>query len=305
MTVSIPIATYNRAKFLTECLDSIMAQTYQDFEVIIVDDASTDNTSEVVSRYGSRVKYVRQPQNQGFIRTFVHASSLCTGKYETYFGDDDVLTPEFIERGVTVLESDPSIGKFCTDCYMIDPRGNRIGSETYLHAYQRKTGKVTLYDLLEFGCFVHLGINRRSVVESIGHYDPAFTHAADYDLYLRMTGAGYSIYFLNEPLLYYRIHPNMRSHRESEMWTETIRIMELNAARFPQAAQALGHKLEKRLGMNKAWLAVRLFWEGQFGRALRFGLSATRHYVPAVPIGAAQMAVSKLKGKRSVYRLSD
>jgi glycosyltransferase involved in cell wall biosynthesis len=305
MRVSIPIATYNRSQFLVACLDSIMAQTYQDFEVIIVDDASTDETPEVVARYGHRVKYVRHEQNQGFIQTFVHASSLCTGTYETYFGDDDVLMPEFLERGVAILDSDPSIGKFCTDCYMIGPDGNRIGTKTYLDAYQRESGKVTVCDLLEFGCFVHLGLNRRSIVEELGRYDPTFTHAADYDLYLRMTGAGYSIYFLNEPLMCYRIHPNMRSHRESEMWAETIRIMELNAERFPEAAQSLGRKLEKRLGMNKAWLAVRLFWEGQFAQSLRYGLSATGHYIPAVPIGAAQMAVSKLKGKRSVYRLSD
>src|SRR5437867_6936510 len=123
-----------------------MATTYQGLEVIAVDDESTEDASEVVARDGSRVRHIRHAQNQGFIKTFVHASSLCTGTYETYFGDDDVLRPEFIERGVTILESDPGIGKFCTDCYMIDPGGKRIGSQTYLHAYQRESGKVTLYD---------------------------------------------------------------------------------------------------------------------------------------------------------------
>src|SRR5207247_325217 len=132
--------------------------------------------------------------------TFKHASSLCTGKYETYFGDDDVLMPKFIERGVEMLESDEKIAKFCSDCYMIDRYSRRIGTGTYLEGYNRPSGKVFQDDLFLYGCFVHLGINRRSVFEKLGHYDPSLTHAADYDLYLRITGAGYEIYYLNEPL---------------------------------------------------------------------------------------------------------
>jgi glycosyltransferase involved in cell wall biosynthesis len=303
-TVSVPIATYNRAGFLRECLDSVFAQTYKDLQVIVVDDGSTDDTAEVVAAYGDRLTYLPQ-DHRGNIATYHHARSLCTGKYMTYFGDDDLLAPDFIERGVAILESDPSVVKFCTDCYMIDRDGRRLGNDTYLQAYQRPSGKVTLYDLFEQGCFVHGGIDRRNVFEDIGYFDPKFPHAGDYDLYLRMTGAGYSIYYLNEPLWSYRIHPGMRSHRESEMWKETVSVLECNLERFPHARDYLGRKLQKKLGMNKAWLAVRLFWEKQLGESLRYAVSATHHYPPAVMIGALQMAYSSLKGKRSVYQYGD
>jgi teichuronic acid biosynthesis glycosyltransferase TuaG len=303
-TVSVPIATYNRARFLGECLDSVLAQTYQDLEIILVDDGSTDETSAVAARYGDRVRYVPQ-EHRGNIGTYYHARSLCTGKYMTYFGDDDVLSPDFIERGVTIMESDPSVVKFCTDCYTIDREGKRIGSSTYLQAYQRSSGKVTLDELFERGCFVHGGIDRRSVFEEIGYFDPEFPHAGDYDLYLRMTGAGHAIYYLNEPLWSYRIHPGMRSHRESEMWKETIAVLERNLERFPQASERLGRRLQRKLGMNKAWLAVRLFWERQLGESFRYALSATRHYPPAVVLGSLQMAYSSIKGKRSVYQSGD
>ena len=303
-TVSIPLATYNRARYLVECLDSILAQTYKDFEVIVVDDESTDETAEVAARYGDLVRYVRK-EHSGFVPTYMHAHSLCTGKYITYFGDDDVLFPDYLGRGVAVLERDPNVAKFYTDCYMIDLNGSRLGSGTYLQAYNRKTGKITQDELFEFGCVVHCGIDRRSVFEEIGSFDPSFSHAIDYDMYLRMTGAGYSIYYLNEPLISYRIHPGMRSHRESEMWQDTVAVLERNLERFPQARERLGRKMEKRLGMNKAWLAVRLFWEKQLRESFRYALSATRHYPPAVVLGSLQMAYSSIKGKRSVYQSGD
>jgi glycosyltransferase involved in cell wall biosynthesis len=302
--VSIPLATFNRAPFLKECLDSIFAQTYQDFEVIVVDDGSTDETPQVAATYGDRIRYIRK-EHSGFVPTYMHAHSLCVGEYVTYFGDDDVLGPTFLERGVAILESDPSLGKFCSDCYMIDGESKRIGTSTYLAEHKRPSGRVSQEDLFIYGCFVHGGINRRSVLEKIGDYDRSLTHAVDYDLYLRMTGAGYDIYYVDEPLWSYRLHPGMRSHRESEMWTETISLLERNLQRYPEAYARLGKRMDKRLGMNKAWLAVRLFWEWQLGKSIRYALSATRQYPPAVVLGSLQMAYSSLKGKRSVYQSGD
>jgi hypothetical protein len=188
---------------------------------------------------------------------------------------------------------------------MIDRAGNRIGERTYLRPYGRPTGKVSLYDLFEHGCFVHGGIDRRSVLEEMGGYHPEFARGADYDLYMRMTGAGHDIFYLDEPLWSYRIHPKMLSHHESVNWVEVVSVLERNLKRYPHVRERLGRKIQRKLGMNKAWLSVRLFWEGEFSRSLKYGLSATRDYLPAVPIGAAQMAFSKLKGYRSVYHLGD
>jgi len=302
--VSIPIATYNRAGFLEECLNSCFSQTYKDIEVIVVDDGSTDNTPEVAAKFGDRLKYVRQ-EHRGNIATYYHARSLCTGKYMTYFGDDDLLFPTFIERGVEILESDPSLVKFCSDCYMIDRKSRRLRKETYLHAYGRSSGRVTLNDLLMYGCFVHGGMDRRSVFQEIGYYDTSFPHACDYDMYLRMTGAGYGIYYSAEPLWSYRIHSGMRSHRESEMWKETVMVLETNLARFPPSNVVITSKVERKIGMMKAWLAVRLFWERQLSESISYALAATRNYPPAVVLGALQMAYSNLKGRQSIYQLGD
>lgn len=303
-TVSVPLATYNRARFLAECLDSVLAQSYQDLEIIVVDDSSTDDTAEVAARYADRIRYIRQ-EHRGFVPTYMHAHSLCTGKYATYFGDDDVLLPNFIERGISIMEADSNIAKFCSDCYMIDRESKRIGDGTYLQDYRRPSGKVSQDDLFQYGCFVHGGINRSDVFKEIGDYDPLITHAIDYDLYLRMTGAGYDIHYESEPLWSYRIHPGMRSHRESEMWKDTVAVIERNLERFPEASERLGSKFQRKLGMNKAWLAVRLCWERQLGESFRYAVSATRHYPPAVALGALQMAYSSLKGKRSVYQSGD
>jgi len=89
------------------------------------------------------------------------------------------------------------------------------------------------------------------------------------------------------------------------MWMETIAVLEANLERFPDAYRRLDRQMQRKLGMNKAWLSVRLFWEKDFARSIKYALAATRQYPPAVPIGAMQMAYSNLKGKRSVYLSAD
>ena len=302
--VSVTISTYNRANFLKECLDSVLSQTYPNIEIIIVDDGSTDNTEAVVSEYKDKVKYIKQ-HHQGGMLAHYNARSFSTGEYLTYFGDDDVLYPDFIERGVNILESDLSIAKVFTDCHIINSEGKRVGNNSYLHHYKLDSGLISLDTLLERGCVVHGGIDRRSIFAKVNDFDTNFPHAADFDLYLRITGGGYSIYFVNEPLWSYRVHPKMRSHNETEMWEETIKVLELNLQRFPEAKKRLNTKLNRKLGMNKAWLAVRLFWEKEFSKSFSYALSATKNYLPAVPLGALQMTYSALKNKRSVYQLGD
>jgi glycosyltransferase involved in cell wall biosynthesis len=100
-TIGIP--TYNRAGFLRRAIESALDQTYPDVEVLVSDNASTDETSEVVRSFGDRVRYHRQSENLGSWPNFIHLTAMASGEYFTWLQDDDLIHPRFAERAVRNL----------------------------------------------------------------------------------------------------------------------------------------------------------------------------------------------------------
>ena len=110
--VSIGLPVFNGENFLEEALDSILAQTYRDFELIISDNASTDRTEEICETYSGRdqrIRYYRNEKNLGASENFNRVFELSSGEYFKWAAHDDVLHPEYLSRCVTVLDQDPSI----------------------------------------------------------------------------------------------------------------------------------------------------------------------------------------------------
>ena len=116
--VSVAVPVYNGERFLEESVESILAQTYQDFELILCDNASTDRTEEICRRFmerDGRVRYHRQARNVGASRNWNKAFALSRGRFFKWHADDDLLDPHYLERLVSILESDPG-------CVMAHPR---------------------------------------------------------------------------------------------------------------------------------------------------------------------------------------
>jgi glycosyltransferase involved in cell wall biosynthesis len=108
--VTIAIPTYNRSWGLSRAIDSVLAQTYGDFELVIVDDASTDKTETLARSYAdSRIRYHRQPQNVGMVANWGACVNLARGRFLVFLADDDRLEPEFLANRVIVLEARPDI----------------------------------------------------------------------------------------------------------------------------------------------------------------------------------------------------
>jgi glycosyltransferase involved in cell wall biosynthesis len=124
--VSICIATYNHAGFLPRCLDSILAQTFQDFEMVIVNDGSTDNTHQILmdyqERYPEKVRYFWHPgfANKGISATTNRAIQEASGKYIAFIGSDDTWHPEKLELQVALLEQHPEYGYVYSYAELID-----------------------------------------------------------------------------------------------------------------------------------------------------------------------------------------
>ena len=189
--VSVCIGTYNRELYIREALDSVFAQTYPNIEVIVVDDASTDKTVDIVREYGDRVQLaVRDvnsglpavPRNQGL--------GLAQGKYVAFLDSDDVWFPDKIERQVDQLERHPEYVLSHTFCHVIDESGR-------IHGVRHEgilAESISFADLVEH-CYITLStvVTRRELLAK-HHYafnkDRDYCAREDYELLLRLLRKG-------------------------------------------------------------------------------------------------------------------
>ena len=128
-TVGIGMPVYNGEQFIREAIESLLAQTFEDFELVIVDNHSTDRTFEICQSFASRdprVRCIRQRQNYGLNHNFNSAFRLSSGKYFKWAAYDDVCAPEFLARCVDVLDSDPSVALAYPEMPWIDENGTRL-----------------------------------------------------------------------------------------------------------------------------------------------------------------------------------
>lgn len=116
---SVIVSTYNRAHYICEAIDSVLAQNYQNIEIIVVDDGSTDETRAVLRGYGDKIRYFYQ-ENQGLPAARNFGIEKSSGKYLAFLDDDDIWFPEFLENQVAYLEAHPEVGMVHADLIILD-----------------------------------------------------------------------------------------------------------------------------------------------------------------------------------------
>lgn len=140
--VSIGLPVYNGENHLKEAIESLLAQSFQDFELIISDNASTDKTSEICQVYAqqdSRIRYVRNPQNLRASRNFNQCFEIAWGKYFQWVAHDDILHPDFLAKTVPVMDQDPSVVLCFSNAKVIDPHGTVLIDDYDRFAAERGT----------------------------------------------------------------------------------------------------------------------------------------------------------------------
>lgn len=172
--VSVIIPTYNRAYLLPRAINSILSQSYQAIEVIVVDDGSTDNTEEVVKQYDERVKYIKLPHTgMSSICNAVSVSSnagirQASGQYIAFLADDDMLLPRSIEVRARYLINHPEFDLVCANSIMLDPKSrNLIKFDIMPLAFESSPLKFMMIDVGNF-FFVHSQLIRREVFSKVG-----------------------------------------------------------------------------------------------------------------------------------------
>ncbi|MFW5766147.1 MAG: glycosyltransferase family 2 protein, partial [Coleofasciculus sp.] len=266
--VSVCIPTYNRANYLVESVNSVLSQTYKDFELIICDDGSTDDTPTVVSQWNdARIRYIRHAKNIGRSKNMRSGFDTAQGNYFIKFDDDDALTPEFLAKTVAVLEAEPTVDFVCTNHWVIDKHGNRVESATKENA--AKWGKDKLkpgiipdlmrqtfqYQSLQVGSTLF----RRACLQDVDYMRPEADGCEDFDLLVRLAIALKQGYFLPEYLMEYRFHGGQTSLRQNLHFLKA-KVFCIESYRFPD--QELEKLRLQKLAWTKEALGLRLIENG-------------------------------------------
>ncbi|MGN1101134.1 MAG: glycosyltransferase family 2 protein, partial [Huintestinicola sp.] len=162
--ISIVMPVYNGQKYLSQAIDSILDQTYTDWELIIVNDHSTDSTSDIILRYSkidSRIKIINNEINQKLPRSLNIGFKNASGEYYTWTSDDNILHPDLLQKMASFLDADPDTGLVYTDMNYIDENGKLISTT------MNSCHKINLCN-----CIGASFMYRKEVAEDIGGYDP-------------------------------------------------------------------------------------------------------------------------------------
>ncbi len=206
--VSIGLAVYNGEKYLEEAIGSILAQTFTDFELIISDNASTDRTADICTKYAaqdSRIRYVRNATNIGGANNENRTFQLARGEYFRWAAHDDICAPELLEQCVKVLDDHPDVVLCQTAVVIIDEHGNSHGTEqNYVGTASTPAQRFRQLYSMHHRCESTYGLMRSNIMRRTRLQ----LNYTDSDRVLLCELALYGpFYQIPEPLFYKRVHP--------------------------------------------------------------------------------------------------
>jgi len=240
--VSVIIPTYNRKDIVCETIDSVLSQTCKDYEIIVVDDGSTDDTKSVLARYGDKILYIYQ-ENMGLSSARNTGIRNMCGEYIALLDSDDIWFPKKLEKQIQLLEENPDIALVSCRSEVIDSKGTHAGSY-----------KPSNYQSLDFnGLLVanHIVVSsvivRKNILEDVGLFDETLRSYEDVDLWLRIL-LKYKIFYSEDVLVKYRISPDALSRDMFKIYQYQIKSLK-NMRKMLNDNEKI-RAISKRLGLG-------------------------------------------------------
>lgn len=243
--ISIVLPTYNGSRYIRKSIDSCLQQTFKDFELIIVNDCSTDDTLNIINDYCAkdpRVKLINNEFNKKLPLSLNTGFRKAEGKYFTWTSDDNYYAPNALERMVQVLEANSSIDLAYADYYIVDENDKVVGERIFGDVYE------SFNKWLGAGaCFLY----KREIHRANNGYNPAAFLIEDYDFFVRAF-MKFNFFYLRTPQLYY-----YREHSASLTATQNFAVNFISKIFLERNLAGLEKKLSiKELGLVYRKLAV-------------------------------------------------
>ena len=223
MKVSVIIPVYNQAHYLGSAIQSVLEQTWGDFEVVVVDDGSTDHTRQVVEAVSdARVHYIYQGNKgpSGARNTGIRASS---GEYVAFLDADDLFLPDKLDSQVTFLDENPAIGLVAGGYFYINHEGAILREQRPWLSFPSLTFK---HWILGQAFVPTVILVRRMWLEQVGLFDERLRTDEDWDLYLRLAHAGCEMRWLERPVCKYRIHASNATKNPATMKSGGLAVLD-------------------------------------------------------------------------------
>jgi len=230
--VTVVIPAYNQVRFLGETIKSVLGQTAGDFELIVVNDGSTDGTRELLDAYrASRIQVLHQ-ENRGLSAARNAGLEAGHGRYVAFLDADALWLPNMLATTVAVLEQDPEVDMVAGGWDEIDEAGDEVDRETGIPRWTDLSGRQTQVDhdfpgvILRGNMFpVHVVVLRRSCLECCGRFDTKLQAVEDWDLWIRLAIHGHRIHLLSTPVARYRKRAGSMSRTLSLMEEAIVRMI--------------------------------------------------------------------------------
>lgn len=252
--ISVVIPSYNHKLYVGEAIRSVLSQTYQDFELIIIDDGSGDSSVEtirsILDEFPNHNILLIARGNVGLCRTLNEGIRISKGEFFSYIGSDDLWLPEKLELQVkALLSGGPEYGACYSNCFLIDDAGKRIGRFSDLYNYHEGN----IYEDLVWNRFVpHSPTNlfRRAVFDQVGGFNEA--HAIeDRDLWIRLSRL-YKVAYVETPLGSWRTHGNNTGKNIDKMYNYGLAVLDAVLTDDPKF-RTLEKKLRASLDASRAY----------------------------------------------------
>jgi len=274
--ISVIIASYNHQDYIAATLESLEKQTFQDFEIIIVDDGSTDKTVEVAKKITSRAKIYTQ-QNRGTAAARNRGTSLASGQYICFIDSDDIILPERFAAQSAVLDSNPQIGLTFSDALIIDSKGRQIGR--FNQIYPVINGD-TAKSLITNYCFMPLitVMVRTDILEKTGSFEKP-NSTSDYIKWIEVSILS-EVHYDTRPLGYWRRHSQSTSKtiNKEKSYAMTRIALRKVLCKYPQLKADFGKKIMRRFAktyfLTGFWLAA----QGDTERAKKYYCKALKTF---------------------------
>ena len=244
--VSVIIATYNRRDFIVDAIESVIAQSYKDWELIIIDDGSTDDTKDIIEKHleSEKISYYYQ-NNQKQASALNTGLKYAHGDWIAFLDSDNKWLSDRLELGINCILSNPDMGLIYGDIYTINEAGVRVSEKNM----KRYTGNVTARLLFDNFISFNTTLIRKDILEKIGGFNADLDRAPDYDCWLRASTITKFLY-ISEYLAEYRVMDNQISSDKTSRFDNNEKTLKRFLYNYPNAVTMM----EKKKGLSAFYL---------------------------------------------------
>lgn len=278
--VSVCMPTYNQGEFIEEALCSLIDQTYGNLEIIVGDNASTDDTEKIVRKLmekDDRIIYIKHEKDIGVIENFNFLVKKSSGRYIKHAFSDDVYMPTLIEEELNFLERNKDSAGVFTFKQDIDQHGNLLPSKGCLLERERKEAEIIVDSDLYFKyrlkyneniIIVTSSLTRKTVLDDMAGVDPAWEQVSDFELCVRMLEK-YRLGIINKRLVHYRKHHKqdsryfVRFNRDELLISLSYLMCCLNQERYRDLRKKYGGYLDKLVAEDYLMLLQNRIFQGE------------------------------------------